>query len=87
MLVTVGRRPNQTLERTATRRMFTFQMIKTVSAEAKLADGGVAHLFLVRPKSGLKHSALFRSVCGSGLVADWLSLSFTSPPRVNMGPS
>jgi len=25
---------------TATRRMFTFQMIKTVSAEAKLADGG-----------------------------------------------
>ena len=40
VLVTVGRRPNQTLERTATRRMFTFQMIKTVSAEAKLADGG-----------------------------------------------
>jgi len=38
--VTVGRRPNQTLERTATRRMFTLQMIKTVSAEAKLADGG-----------------------------------------------
>jgi hypothetical protein len=34
------RSPNQALERTATRRSFTFQMIKTVSIEAKLAAGG-----------------------------------------------
>jgi hypothetical protein len=40
MLVTVGKRPNQTLERTATRRMFTFQMIKLISVEAALALGG-----------------------------------------------
>jgi hypothetical protein len=33
-------RPNQALERTATRRVFTFQMIKTVSVEAALALGG-----------------------------------------------
>jgi hypothetical protein len=33
-------RPNQALERTAARRVFTFQMIKTVSVEAALALGG-----------------------------------------------
>jgi hypothetical protein len=33
-------RPNQALERTATRREFTFEMIKTVSVEAELAPGG-----------------------------------------------
>jgi len=33
-------RPNQALERTATRRMFTFQMIKIVSDKATLALGG-----------------------------------------------
>jgi hypothetical protein len=33
-------RPNQALERTAARRVFTFQMIKTVSEEATLALGG-----------------------------------------------
>jgi hypothetical protein len=32
--------PNQALERTATRRVFTLQMTKTVSAEAALALGG-----------------------------------------------
>jgi len=32
--------PNQALERTATRRMFTFQMIKTFSIAAELALGG-----------------------------------------------
>jgi len=32
--------PNQALERTATRRAFTFQMIKTVSVAAMLALGG-----------------------------------------------
>jgi hypothetical protein len=31
---------NQALERTAGRRVFTLQMIKTVSVEAKLALGG-----------------------------------------------
>ena len=34
-------KPNQAVERTVTRRAFTFQMIKTVSAEATLAVGGV----------------------------------------------
>jgi len=33
-------RPNHVLERTAARRVFTFQMIKTVSVEATLAFGG-----------------------------------------------
>ena len=33
-------RPNQTLERTVTRRAFIFLMIKTDSVEAKLGDGG-----------------------------------------------
>ena len=32
--------PNQALELTATRRVFTFQMIKTISVEATLALGG-----------------------------------------------
>jgi hypothetical protein len=32
--------PNQALELTATRRVFTFQMIKTVSVRATLALGG-----------------------------------------------
>jgi len=32
--------PNQSLERTATRDVFTLQMIKTVSVEATLALGG-----------------------------------------------
>jgi hypothetical protein len=32
--------PNQALESTATRRMFTFQVIKTGSVEAALALGG-----------------------------------------------
>src|SRR6266487_6877525 len=34
------RRPNQTLERTASRRVFKFQMIKTFSVTATLAVGG-----------------------------------------------
>jgi hypothetical protein len=34
------RKPNQALELTATRRAFTFQMIKTVSVKATLALGG-----------------------------------------------
>jgi hypothetical protein len=33
-------RSNQALERTAARRVFTFQMIKTVSAKTALALGG-----------------------------------------------
>jgi hypothetical protein len=33
-------RPNQALELTATRRVFTFQMIKTLSVNATLALGG-----------------------------------------------
>ena len=33
-------RPNQALERTATRRVFTFHKIKTVPVEAALAFGG-----------------------------------------------
>ncbi len=33
-------RPNQALELTATRRVFTFQMIKTVLIKAVLALGG-----------------------------------------------
>jgi len=33
-------RPNQALERTATRHVFTFQMIKTFSVKATLALGG-----------------------------------------------
>ena len=33
-------RPNQALERTANRRAFAFQMIKTVSIEATLGVGG-----------------------------------------------
>jgi len=33
-------RPNQALERTATRCVFTFQMVKTGSLEATLALGG-----------------------------------------------
>ena len=33
-------RSNQALELTATRRVFTFQVIKTVSVEAALAFGG-----------------------------------------------
>jgi hypothetical protein len=33
-------RPNQALERTATRRTFTFQTIKTLSLQAELAVGG-----------------------------------------------
>jgi hypothetical protein len=33
--------PNQALERTATRRMFMFQTIKTASFEATLGFGGV----------------------------------------------
>ena len=33
-------RPNQALERTAARRAFTFQMIKTILIEATLALGG-----------------------------------------------
>jgi hypothetical protein len=33
-------RSNQPLERTAARRVFTFQMIKTVSLEATLSPGG-----------------------------------------------
>jgi hypothetical protein len=32
--------PNNALERTATRRDVTFQMIKADSVEAKLSDGG-----------------------------------------------
>jgi len=32
--------PNQALERTAARRVFTFQMIKTVPVETALALGG-----------------------------------------------
>lgn len=32
--------PNQALELTATRRVFTFHMTKTVSVEAALAIGG-----------------------------------------------
>jgi hypothetical protein len=32
--------PNQALERTATRRTFTFQMIQTVSVEAEPSLGG-----------------------------------------------
>jgi hypothetical protein len=31
---------NQALERTATRRVFMFQMIKTISDQAKPGDGG-----------------------------------------------
>ena len=46
MLLLSSIRPNQALERTATRRVFTFQMIKTVSVEATLAlgDGSSARL-------------------------------------------
>lgn len=40
MLKWTHRRPDQALERTATRRVFTRLMIKTVSVEAKLGDGG-----------------------------------------------
>jgi hypothetical protein len=32
--------PNQALERTAARRAFTFQMVKTISLETTLALGG-----------------------------------------------
>ena len=40
------RRPNRTLERTAARRTFTFQMIKTVSLRVTLAlDGGRSAYF------------------------------------------
>jgi hypothetical protein len=44
-------RPNQTLERTATRRVFTFQMIKAVSIQALLAISGgrSAWTFVVHP--------------------------------------
>jgi hypothetical protein len=41
LLVEVSTNPsNQALERTAARRAFRFQMIKTVSVEAALALGG-----------------------------------------------
>jgi hypothetical protein len=36
----MGKTSNQALERTATRRMFTFQMMKTLLIEATLAAGG-----------------------------------------------
>jgi len=40
MSVSMGHSPNQSLELTATRRMFAFQMTKIVSIEAALALGG-----------------------------------------------
>jgi hypothetical protein len=36
----IRKRPNQALERTAAQRVFTFQMIKTVSVAATLDFGG-----------------------------------------------
>ena len=36
----ISQSPNQTLERTAARRVFTFYMMKTVSIAAALALGG-----------------------------------------------
>jgi hypothetical protein len=41
--------PNQSVERTATRRLFIIQMIKAVLVRAKLPSLGAAELVLVRP--------------------------------------
>jgi hypothetical protein len=49
--MTPPNRPNETLERTATRCAFTFQMIKTVSVKATLALGGGRSASLVRRRA------------------------------------